>query len=261
MSPFPLAEPSRRLVGALLLCAGVGGVQDLAAQQPSQPESRLSEAAERAKREGDKVFQRILLNGAIPRRVGLPAPSDATSAPTPTPAAKPQRVVKVTNPLKTDGQLLRPKGVEEKPPESPVEAPMDDHADLPTPVSEPLDARSGNADERLPQAAVTAASAATASTIEPPQEEEPLVLLNQVEPDYPIGIVRRQKKGSVVLQFVVALDGGVKQIEVVKTTNRFLNPAAIQALSQWKFQPLSQVQTATVEMGFDLAQQVPGATP
>jgi hypothetical protein len=35
-----------------------------------------------------------------------------------------------------------------------------------------------------------------------------------------------------------------------------LNRAAIQALSQWRFQPLSRPQTATVEMGFDLAQQL-----
>jgi protein TonB len=90
----------------------------------------------------------------------------------------------------------------------------------------------------------------------PPQVDEPLVVLHEVEPDFPISIVRRQKKGNLVMRFVVQPDGTVAQIEVVKTSNPFLNPSATHALSQWRFQPLSRARTATVEMAFDVAQQL-----
>ena len=102
--------------------------------------------------------------------------------------------------------------------------------------------------------AVAASVPPQAST--PPQEDEPLVILQEVEPEFPISIVRRQKKGNVVMRFVVQPDGTVAQINVVKTTNPFLNPAAIQALSRWKFQPLSHPQGGTVELGFDLGQRL-----
>ena len=226
MSPFPLARLPHRLVGAMLLCAG-GGMQDAAAQQPPAADARFAPAAERAQQEGEKVLKRILLNGAIHKRIGPPPATEQPVAPPAPHAAKPQPAGKAAV---------------TKPPDTPPARPALAEDMAPAAAAEPA----------APATSTAAADPSPAS--EPAQQNAPLVVLTQVEPDFPAAIVRRQKKGSVVMRFTVQADGSVRQIEVVKTTNPFLNPAAVQALAQWKFQPPHREQLATVEMDFDLRQ-------
>lgn len=249
MSPSPLTRLARRLAGALLLC--LGGVQSVAAQQqqPAADDGRFAPAAERAQQEADKVIKRILLNGTIQRRVGTPPAAEPPAAPAAKAAARPP----APPPQAKPAERPAPVAVDTRPPPAPAPAP----APIPRTAAAPIPV----VKEASPAAEpVAAAAVAVAASTPPqgstPQEDEPLVVLQEVEPEFPISIVRRQKKGNVVMRFVVQSDGTVAQINVVKTTNPFLSPSAIQALSQWKFQPLSRPQEATVEMGFDLAQQL-----
>jgi TonB family protein len=245
----------------MLLCAG--SMQPLAAQAAAG-DARFAPAEERARQEGDKVIKRILLNGTIQRRItASPAaePSPATPAPAPAPAAKsvpatkpapakapvPPREVAVEPPPRIEARRAAP-AVQQDAAEAIRESKAVEAPALPEDPSKPDPGPAVTEPAPLPQGAQPAPSS--------PGEDTPLMVVQEVEPDFPIAIVRRQKKGNVVMSFVVQRDGSVAQIEVVKTTNPFLNRAAIQALSQWRFQPLSRPQTATVEMGFDLAQQL-----
>jgi len=243
MNPSPLTRLARRFAGALLLC--LGGLQSVAAQQPAADDGRFAPAAERAQQEADKVIKRILLNGTIQRRIGAPPVADPSAAPAPKAAARPP----APPPQAKLPERPNPAAVDTRPPSAQAPAPIPRTATAPTPVVEEA------APPAEPVAAAAVASALPQAST-PPQEDEPLIILQEVEPEFPISIVRRQKKGNVVMRFVVQSDGTVAQINVVKTSNPFLNPTAIQALSQWKFQPLSRPQGATVEMGFDLGQQL-----
>jgi TonB family protein len=50
----------------------------------------------------------------------------------------------------------------------------------------------------------------------------------------------------------VQTDGSVANLEVLNTTSPRLNAAALEAIGQWRFQPVSRVQTGAVEVGFNL---------
>jgi TonB family protein len=108
-------------------------------------------------------------------------------------------------------------------------------------AAEARSATSGTATAAAPQAAE-------------PEEDQPLILLHQVDPEFPAAIVRRQKKGAVVVRFEVQVDGSVKQVEVTKSSNPRLNAAALAAVAQWRFEPLSRPQSASAELAFDLHQ-------
>ena len=230
----------------MLLCSG--GMPPVAAQQPAADGARFAPAAERAAQEGDKVFKRILLNGAIQRRIVANPPAEPPAA---APAPKATTTAKAPPPApRQDKAAGSPAQAGTRPPTAAMAQPVARPGDAATPVAEPPAVVAEPAQ-------VNVATPVTAPPPPaPPQVDEPLVVLHEVEPDFPISIVRRQKKGNLVMRFVVQPDGTVAQIEVVKTINPFLNPSATHALSQWRFQPLSRARTATVEMAFDVAQQL-----
>jgi TonB family protein len=98
------------------------------------------------------------------------------------------------------------------------------------------------------------ASPAVATTPLEVLEDQPLILVQQVEPEYPVAIVRRQKRGAVLVRFEVQVDGSVKQPEVLKSSNPRLDASVLSAVSQWRFQPLSHPQSASAELAFDVNQ-------
>lgn len=267
MGSMRFPKLSRTLYCALLLSAG--DLQAAGAQSDPSTDPRFAEAAERARLEGDKVFQRILINGQLPKRA---APAAAESAPaavnTPPAAAKraatpsPNKSASVATPRQQTGHAESP------PRNAGTPAPLA----VKTPTTPPTVAASAAApsspasaqapavpSDAPPLAAETRSDTqdrptAAASQAAGPEEDQPLILLHQVDPDFPAAIVRRQKKGVVTVRFEVQADGSVSQPEVIRSSNPRLNPAALAAVAQWKFQPLSRPQSASAELAFDLHQ-------
>lgn len=104
-------------------------------------------------------------------------------------------------------------------------------------------------------ASVPAAIAATgpASAAAPDEDEdEPLVLEHQVEPDFPGTLVRQLHRGKVQVRFTVRPDGTVEQPEVVSSSHRRMNAPALDAVAQWRFKPVRQARLGVVELGFSL---------
>jgi TonB family protein len=82
--------------------------------------------------------------------------------------------------------------------------------------------------------------------------EQELIVWHQVEPEFPGDVVQRLRKGVVRLRLEVKPDGTVRAAEVLSTSDAQLNRAAIRAVAQWQFRPMSRVQTGVVEVGFSL---------
>jgi TonB family protein len=99
-------------------------------------------------------------------------------------------------------------------------------------------------------AATDAARTATAPVEEP--DDQPLALVKADEPEFPITVMRRLRKGSVQVRFEVMPDGSVGNVTVVQTTHRSLNEAALEAVNGWRFEPVRASRSAVVDLGFDL---------
>ena len=64
------------------------------------------------------------------------------------------------------------------------------------------------------------------------------VLVTEVKPRYPPEAMRAKVQGAVELQLVVATDGSVDRIRVLKSVDpQSLDAAAVAAAKQWKFKP------------------------
>jgi TonB family protein len=96
----------------------------------------------------------------------------------------------------------------------------------------------------------SAADAARAAAAAEP--EEPLALVKADEPEFPVIMMRRLRKGSVQVRFDVQPDGSVANASVVQTSARSLNDAALEAVKAWQFRPVSSPRSAIVDLGFDL---------
>ncbi len=61
---------------------------------------------------------------------------------------------------------------------------------------------------------------------------------HRVEPDYPLKALERRKEGMVALVFLIEVDGGVSNIEVVDTVNGvYFQKPSLRAIRQWTFKP------------------------
>jgi TonB family protein len=59
----------------------------------------------------------------------------------------------------------------------------------------------------------------------------------QTEPVYPLSMRKSGLRGAVVIDFVVDLEGSVREPFVVRSLNPAFDSAAIEAVSRWKFEP------------------------
>ena len=85
----------------------------------------------------------------------------------------------------------------------------------------------------------------------PEEAEEPLKLLNKVEPTIPRQLQQGNfRTGFAQVQFTVAPDGSVQQASVIKTSHARLGTAAIEAVRQWRFAPIRKAREAAVEVAF-----------
>jgi TonB family protein len=66
------------------------------------------------------------------------------------------------------------------------------------------------------------------------------VPLRKVDPKYPPTLINEHVEGDVVLYAVIRPDGSVDSIQLVRGIDELLDANAMQALSQWKFQPASR---------------------
>jgi len=204
------------------------------AQPPAKAGSGRAEMTptERAQRDADKVFQwiRIQADKSVPRAPGA-ARAAASTTPTTLTAATQQ-------PATTQSMAAVPAVESEADtidPSTPFEATLIAAARI---VPQTLDP--------FPPAPVVAAP-----ELEPEaQLMLPLKLLSRVDPEMPRQLQPHIRSGQVQVRFTVQPDGRVAGPEVVQTTNRRLSEAAVDAVLQWRFAPITEARTATVEIGF-----------
>jgi TonB family protein len=254
----------RRAVGTLLAVAGSGlAILPALAQTPPAPSTPApSEVApsERAKRDADKVFHWIMIQGDRTRK----APAAAAAA-----VAKETKEAKDNN--KDDRPAARP--IRTAAPEA---APARPKAEATVAAAAPSNPRSAGKPAELPNEAPAPATASVAAPEAPKQDDsrvasiesrsgdaapavkltddapQGLVVLAQPAPQFPINVMRTLRRGTVQVRFSVMTDGSVADLEVLNTTSLRLNAAALAAIGQWRFQPVSKVQTGAVEVGFNL---------
>ena len=233
----------RRAIGSLLVAAGSG-----LASLPtlSQTTAQPSDAApsERAKRDADKVFHWIMIQGDRTRKAPAAAAKDSKDAKDDRPAARPTRVAAPeAAPIRSrpEATVAAAAPVGSKPAEVPAGGPG------PSPVADASKPNAGLA------RAETAPPAPTAPAVELGHDApQTLVALAQPAPQFPANLMRMLRRGTVQVRFSVQPDGSVSNVEVLQTTSVRLNNAALEAIAQWRFQPVSKMQTGAVEVGFDL---------
>ncbi len=235
----------RRAIGSLLVAAGSSLVLPALAQTAVAPTEVAP--SERAKRDADKVFHWIMIQGDRTRKA--PAAKDAKDAKEERPVAtKPVRLA-APDPAparpKAEAVAAGPAGVDAKPAAKPAE-----------PVA-PSVLPAAVVDAPKPDPARLARAEPVAQTVAPAVEQSDgaphgLVALAQPAPQFPVNVMRTLRRGTVQVQFNVLTDGSVANLEVLKTTSARLNAAALEAVGQWRFQPVAKMQTGAVEVGFDL---------
>lgn len=231
------------------------------ASAPSSPS-----ATERARRDADKVFQMILMHSdkarapastpvkqAVTRDVSPGASAGPAAAARPPVSAAPAPVQAA---LRTTPAAAPAATVAARTPAVPAAAPAlpavspdaTSAAPLvsPPPAVEPTPAPTAPA----PNATSALPTRAAAQPVAPPEVNK-LELLSSVEPDFPARLLRTLGSGKVVVQFDVAADGTVSQVDVVQSSHRGLDAAAIAAVKQWRFKPMSGSASGTTELRFE----------
>lgn len=235
----------------LLLTLGAGTAS---AQQLGDIAGKASLSdAERAKRDADKVYQWIRFNAdAAAAKAGKPPAANSK------PAA-PNAATAAAVPSSTKPRPAAPAPV--TPTDAPVTA-STAASEAATATLMPALAASAAAPtpELLASLAPSPAAIPVAATPLPieakpsaPQQEQPpagLQLLERIEPEFPTNLLREGRGGSVLVRLQVEANGLVSGTEVLRSSNRRLVPAVLQAVARWRFAPSSRAQSAEVEFGF-----------
>ena len=257
----------RRAVGTLLVAAG-SSLVSLPVLAQTAPAPGEVAPSERAKRDADKVFHWIMIQGDRTRKAPTKDPKDikdtkdAKDAKDERPVAKPTRVAA------PEAVQARPKAEAVAAAEPISPKPAGKSAEKPTDAAAKTTVRATVADAsksdapktdapktddarlaRIDPAPRGAAAPALELSDDAPQG---LVALAQPAPQFPVNVMRALRRGMVQVQFNVLTDGSVANLEVLKTTSARINAAALEAIGQWRFQPVSKLQTGAVEVGFNL---------
>ena len=101
-------------------------------------------------------------------------------------------------------------------------------------------------------AASTAVSAETAAATAPPDDgnDGELVPISTPPPVFPRDLRGTVTTGRVNVAFTVQPDGTVGETTAESSTNRRLSKAALDAVKQWKFEPMTSAVTYKVEFDF-----------
>jgi len=249
----PSAQASvRRMVGTLLMATGSSL---LSASAFAQAAAVPSDAApsERAKRDADKVFHWIMIQGDRTRKAPAAGAKDIKDAKDERPAAKAPRAAPAEpSPVRTklDATVAAAEAA------NPMTAAKSAGQPVTTPAAAPpIEAPGATVDASQPDASRSTRQSdppATAPAVEAADAPQGLIIIAQPAPQFPVNVMRALRRGTVQVQFSVLTDGSVANLEVLKTTNARLNAAALEAIGQWRFQPVSKTQTGAVEVGFNL---------
>jgi TonB family protein len=203
--------------------------------QPAAPAASGASAeltpAERAKRDADKVFHWILIQGDKSRKPAVVRDDKAEKADKPIARVKPP----VRAPGRPD-ETAAPRGAEAVPRVAPAAAAQ---------AAAPAAPAMGTPEEAPAPAPSTVAAPAVNDAI------EPLTPLAQPEPRFPPTLLRTLRSGQVQVRFTVLPDGSVAEPVVVTSSNPKLNPPALEAVAQWRFAPVRKPQQGFVDLGFN----------
>jgi TonB family protein len=254
----------RILCLALLACGLVSAWQAAHAQAASAPAAKEESApSERSKREAENVFRWIMIHSDKPRKVrdgkdDVKSPATAPVANAPRPAPAP-RIAKAAE-GSAEGAVATPQATSPNP--APVarsapatQAPATASPTVPVSNVDNEAARMANSAAAHARGGATAmpdAAAPPALAAPEPEADETLVMVSQVEPQFPRAVMLDLRKGTVRVRFEVLANGTVSAPAVVSSTNVRLNRAALAAVAQWKFQPVRETQEGVVELGFNL---------
>lgn len=245
--------------------AAVPAAQAQAGADASKAKTELS-PTERAQRDADKVFQWIRFHADKPgAKPAIILPGQGAAAPAPAPAAvaakpnnnrAPERNADAAG-ARRNAAVSSPdrRGITETVAEVAVEASRAESTAALSPEATQLATASlsaTNVPAVLPETLVpTAAPAAAAVFAEPPPVvETPLKAIKMVEPEFPRQLQSTLRSGTVQVRFTVLPDGSVGRAEAIQTTHRRLNTAALDAVNQWRFEPIAKAREATVELVF-----------
>ncbi|RQP23105.1 TonB family protein [Piscinibacter terrae] len=203
------------LAAALLATVGI------ASAQPASAPATPAAMSERVMRDADSPFRWIKIQAETVRKAAAPVPAPA---PAPTVVAAPPPPAPKTASAKPSAAASRPVRL------AAANIPSEQVASSP-PTASPLPA------------------AVTAPKLE---QIEQLVNIDRADPEWDEDLMRTLRKGRVVVRFNVAEDGYLSRIQIVESTNSRLTGPVMGAVMQWRFQPISEPQVATVEFGFDL---------
>lgn len=236
---FLLAGRGIRLWGVCLgFFIGWVGVALPASAQTAVPASAASAPgkgaapSERAQRQADSVFRWIKIHSEKPRKAAETRP-----------VVKPEPAVVVTGSSSREAAKAEPGDTKPVPTATPN-----------SPALEPLDAAAEKDTVAAPVVPVVA-SAPAAAPVAPaaPVEEEVVVKpIEQPKPEFPEDVMAQLGSGKVKLRFMVQPDGSVAEAEVLSTSHRRLNRAALDAIAKWRFEPIKVARPAQVELGFSL---------
>lgn len=244
-----MPDQANKMLRALLLAGCASAAAMLATPALAQSAAKTTEEMERAQRDADKVFKMILINSDAPRKKRAPEASAGAGTPAPVRSVSVATTSNSPEAIAAAAAVAAARAAEPAKvaaaPAAAVAAEPEARVAIAPQVAQPA-----------PQsAAAVLAPAAPASTPAAAEEEDddesPLVLRSQVRPSFRPALMQELRQGTVRVKFEVQPDGSVTRPEVVSTTNRGLNSAALAAIGQWKFEPLKQPRQAMVEVGFN----------
>jgi protein TonB len=66
------------------------------------------------------------------------------------------------------------------------------------------------------------------------------VAMQEVDPGYPLELMKQNVQGMVVLSAVIRSDGSVGEVQVIRSVDDRLDRYASAALSRWRFRPATR---------------------
>lgn len=222
-------------IGWVGVALPAGAQTAAAAPAPASAASAPAKGAapsERAQRQADSVFRWIKIHSEKPRKAAEAKP-----------AAKSEAAVVVTGSSPREAARAEPDDAKPAP-----------TASASSPALEPLNAAAEKDTVAAPVVPVVASAPAVVPvTPAAPVEEEVVVKpIEQPKPEFPEDVMAQLGSGKVKLRFMVQPDGSVAEAEVLSTSHRRLNRAALDAIAKWRFKPIKVARPAQVELGFSL---------